>query len=630
MKKYLILFLFWLNFSANAQISAIKKAQIKYDDGLEYVDQKIPELAINAFKEAVKADPKFLDAHLQLGDLYRKLKLFEEAKKSYITAIAINKNLNIATYYYLAYSQLSTGDYANAKNNFNYFVYKYSGTDKNTLTKAKKFILDCDFAIEAIKHPTKYEPINLGFYVNSKYRDYFPALTADGTTLIFTRNVDGNEDFYVANKENNEWQKAVPLNGQINTVNYNEGAQSISPDGKYLFFTACNCPDNFGRCDIYISKKSGNSWEKPINLGEPVNTQYWESQPAITADGNTLYFVSNRPGGFGGFDIWKCTLIDEGKWSIPENLGATINTAYDENTPFVHADGKTLYFSSDGWPGFGKQDIFYSRMDEKGIWTTPKNLGYPINTFNEEVGLIVTADGTEGLFSTNLGGGFGDMDIYSFKLPSNVKPLPITYVKGKVKDKETKEVLAAVIMAIDLKTNEAVFNNFTTKENGDFLAVLPIGNNYSLDAIAEGYLFYSENFELNETHTNKPFEIEIELQKIKLGANVVLKNIFFETNKFELISTSVTELNLLLDFISNNPNLHIEIEGHTDNVGDEKLNQKLAENRAKAVYDFLITNGIAATRLTFKGYGASKPSFNNNTAQGRAQNRRTEFIITKI
>jgi outer membrane protein OmpA-like peptidoglycan-associated protein len=318
-------------------------------------------------------------------------------------------------------------------------------------------------------------------------------------------------------------------------------------------------------------------------------------------------------------------------WTEPVNLGAKINTPYDENTPFMHADGKTLYFSSYGWPGFGNNDIFYSRIGDDGQFTTPVNLGYPINTFNEEIGLIVTADGSEGLFSSNIkDGGFGDLDIYHFKLPEKVKPLPVTYIKGIVSDKESKALLEANVMVIDLKTNTAVFNDYTSNETGDFLIVMPIGSEYSFNVDAPGYLFNSRHFKLNKANANKPYELEIFLEKIKVGSNVVLENIFFDTNKYQLLPSSQAELNILIALLNSNQYVAIEIQGHTDNIGEVKLNEKLSENRAKAVYDFLITNGIDKKRLTFKGYGETKPQYENTTEEGRKLNRRTQFIITKI
>ncbi|MES2447475.1 MAG: OmpA family protein [Bacteroidota bacterium] len=631
MTKFITFLCCLIAFSANAQNSTNKKAQESFEDAQQYLRQNIFDDGIKFLDEAVKLDPKFQLAYIQLGDIYRRLKDHSKAKLNYQKAVNSAATIEPRIYYVLAESELLSGDYAKAKANFLLFQQKNVGADEEFISKTKKYLLDCEFAITAIKTPAKYEPINMGFYINSANRDYFPALTADGETIIFSRVVNNNEDFYTSTKKNNQWQQAQSLSNQINTPNYNEGAQSISPDGKYLFFTGCNRPDGLGRCDIYVSRKEGLAWGKAINLGKNINSEYWESQPSISPDGSTLYFVSNRPGGMGSYDIWKSLLNDGGQWSLPVNLGDKINTPYDENTPFIHADGKTLYFASNGWPGFGDKDIFYSRLDESGKFSPPKNLGYPINTFNEEIGLIVTADGSEGLFSSNIkDGGFGDLDIYHFKLPESVKPFPVTYVKGIVKDKETKQLLQANVLVIDLKNNNAVFNDYTSKETGDFLAVMPIGSEYSFNVDAAGYLFNSQHFELLKNQGNKPIEVEILLDKIKVGSNVTLQNIFFETNKYELLASSRVELNILVDLLKENENVAIEIEGHTDNFGEDKLNQKLSENRAKAVFDFLINNGVDKRRLSYKGYGKTKSKADNKTEEGRRQNRRTEFIVTKI
>ncbi len=630
MNKLIAFLLICCTWEVNAQTSAIKKAQENYEDAQQFLRQSAYDEGIKYLDQAIKADPKFQAAYLQLGDVYRKTKQFQKAIDNYKKAISsAPATVETRVYFTMGESELLTGQYEQSKTSLLQFQSKYKGSDAEYISRTKKYLLDCDFASSALKSPIKFEPINMGFNVNSEYRDYFPALTADGESIIFSRVVKGNEDFYTSIKKEGKWQKAEPLSPNINTPTFNEGAQSISPDGKYLFFTGCNRPDGLGRCDIYLSRKEGKQWGKAINLGSTINSEYWESQPSISPDGNTLYFVSNRPGGLGSYDIWKSTLDDESKWTVPVNLGPSINTSLDESTPFIHSDGKTLYFSSDGWPGMGNKDIFFSKLDHEK-WTKPQNLGYPINTFNEETGFIVGADGSEGLFSSNLGGGFGDLDIYRFKLPESAKPMPVTYVKGIIRDKETKELLEASIVVVDLKTDLAVFNDNTSPETGDFLSVLPLGTTYSFDVDAPGYLFYSKHYNLEKSDASKPFVVELFLDKIKVGANATLSNIFFETNRYALLPNSMAELNLLVDFLTTNDKIYIEIQGHTDSNGDRKLNEKLSDNRAKEVYNFLISNGISAKRLSYKGYGSLQPKADNSTEEGRQQNRRTEFIITKL
>jgi outer membrane protein OmpA-like peptidoglycan-associated protein len=631
MKK--LLFLFFLYFTAccvNAQTSAVKKAQNSFDKAQGYLKNDEYDLAIAALAEAVKADPDFQFAFIQLGDINRRIKAYDASKAAFKNAIVLGKDADPRMYYGLAEVDINTGDYTDGLSNIKLFLNKYKGTDQDFIRRANKYLKDCEFATMAIKSPKKYEPVNLGDAINSKYRDYFPSVTADGEKMIFSRNISDNEDFYIAEKKDNKWGIPVPLSSKINTEKFNEGAQSISSDGRYLFFTGCNRPDGLGRCDIYVSHKEGSSWGEPFNLGAPLNTPYWESQPTISPDGNTLYFVSNRPGGQGGYDIWKSILKSDGYWSRPENLGPEINTPYDEHTPFIHSDGRTLYFSSDGWPGMGNKDIFLSRTGDNGKWGVPENLGYPINTFNEETGLIVTPDGTEGLFSSNLKGGYGDMDIYRFKMPADKKPMPITYVKGVVKDKETGKFLEAQVQVVNLKSKNTEYNDFTSAENGEFLAVMPIGGNYLFNVSADGYLFHSENYQLNEAYINTPFLLQIALEKLKVGTNVVLKNIFFNTNEYVLLPASVTELNTLVNLLKNNSKVSIEIQGHTDNVGNDVDNKKLSLMRAKAVYDYLTAQKIAPERLAYKGLGETAPIANNDNENNRKLNRRTSFVITAL
>ena len=614
--------------SVFAQVSNNKKAQSFYQQAgqlLEKTDYPAAELVL---KNAVAEDPMFQGAYILLANVQRIQKKYADAKASYLKSMLIDSNIQPAVLYNLAETEFATQEFDKAKKHFADFLMQDNSSDR--AKSSKKYLLDCDFAVVAINKPVKYSPVNLGKGVNTSNAEYFPALTADGETLVFTRQIGGNEDFWTSQFQNNVWSEATPLSTKINTSRFNEGAQTISPDGKYLFFTGCNRPDGFGRCDIYVSHREGKDWGEPYNVGKPVNSEYWESQPAISPDGRTLYFISNRPGGSGGYDIWKSTITDEAKWGAAVNLGPEVNTPFDENTPFLHADGRTLYFSSDGWPGFGHKDIYYSRMDDTGKFKKPTNMGYPINSFEDENGLIVSADGSSGIFSSNFKDGFGLQDIYRFGIPEVAKPLKITYVKGVVKDKDTKKTMESNVQVIDLNTNRPVFDDYTDPETGNFLAVMPIGSNYLFNVNAEGYMFYSENFELKQSDINKPYQIEVYIEKIKPGGNVTLRNIFFDTNKFNLLPASVKELDLLVDFLQQNASVNIEIQGHTDNVGDNKLNQKLSLDRASTVYNYLVKNQINPQRLTFKGFGSTKPIADNTVEAGRKSNRRTTFVITKV
>ncbi len=626
MKKWLIYILCGWSLQVAAQGQPSRKAQNHFQQALRFLGQQHFNEGIRDLKTAVALEPTYVEAHLQLALVYRKTRQYESALPHFEKAMALQGPENSIFFLQWGETALLSGKYALAQQQLTHFLTLHPLKEEE-IKLANKYLKDCTFALQAMLHPIPYQAINMGEGINSPYRDYYPTLTANGETIIFSRVVNGNEDFYTAHLTEGIWSRAVPLSQRINTPQFNEGAQSISPDGKYLFFTGCNRPDGLGSCDLFVSRKEGKDWGKPTNLGNSINSSYWDSQPAISPDGMTLFFVSNRPGGYGGYDLWKTTYSEEGQWSVPENLGPEINTEFDEFKPFLHADGKTLYFSSNGWPGMGDQDIFYSRF-ENGKFNTPVNLGYPINTHREESGLMVSADGKTGYFSTVREDGFGDMDIYQFQLPDHLKPLPVTYVKGVVRDEETRQLLEANLLIVDLKTNLAIYNDYTSPETGDFLAVIPIGSTYSFYVEADGYLFHSDNYELTEVCTQQPYEIEISLKRIRKGQKVTMRNIFFDTDRYELLTASIGELQLLADFLKENPKVAIEIQGHTDSTGSDQSNRLLSEQRAKAVHDYLIMQQIPAQRLRYKGFGATQPSADNQSEEGRRQNRRTEFVIT--
>ena len=628
MKRLIALLLLCLPFMVQAQdrqyTTANKDAIKLYTRAKESIDYQLYFQAIATLKSAVALDPNFLEAQNQLADLLRITKQHKDAVEHYLKVIAVNPEFNRSVYVNIGSEEINIGDYANAQ----IHLLKYQSYDNITPDRKKytdHLLSDCTFSIEALQHPVTFKPFNVGPEINSIDDEYMPVVTADESELIFTRKIKDNEDFYKSTKLNGKWTPAVYLSHQINTPNYNEGAQSITQDGQYLFFTGCDRPTVLGQCDIYVSKRNGSDWEAPYNLGPPVNSRAWESQPSISSDGKTLYFVSNRKGGYGGYDIWKSTLTDKG-WSEPENLGPNVNTPYDEQSPFIHPDDNTLYFSSNGWPGLGNLDIFVSRRDKDGNWQKPTNLGYPINTYADDSGLTLNARGDVGYFASNNIKGYGGYDIYAFEMPTASRPKVVSFVKGDVKDAKTNKPIVAIVEIIDLETNKTVYKN-TLEDDGHFLATLTAGKKYALNISKGGYMFYSENFSLTGENEKKQFQINVPLQTIEAGNKVVLKNIFFDTNKFDIKDESKVELQKLIYFLNDNPKVVIEVSGHTDDVGNDAINQVLSQNRAKAVYLYLIAQHIPAARLVYKGYGKTQPMASNTTEDGRQQNRRTEFKI---
>jgi outer membrane protein OmpA-like peptidoglycan-associated protein len=433
------------------------------------------------------------------------------------------------------------------------------------------------------------------------------------------------EDFYISYYSDNSWQKAFNAGPPLNT-RQNEGAQTLSSGGNYMFFTACDRPRGLGSCDIYFSVFNNGNWSEPSNLGNPVNSPSWESQPSISSDGKMLFFSSNRPGGMGGKDLWFSKFSFNNIWKDPVNLGKVINSIGDEMSPFIHFDGRTLYFASDGRAGMGGFDIYITRMNTDSSWTEPKNLGYPINTFNDEMGLVIESEGQRAYFSSIRDKSNGK-DIFYFYLYENVQPNPVSYMKGKVYDKETGKLLKAEYELINLSNGNVTLKNFTD-ETGNFLVCLPSGYNYGINVSKTGYLFYSENFMLEKEHTiMEPFIKRINLCPIKVGEKMQLSNVFYEVDSWDLKKESISELNNLANLLSENKALIMEIGGYTDSTGTDEYNLVLSEKRALSVVNYLIGKGISIKRLKYKGYGNTYPIGNNVTEEGRKLNRRTEAKI---
>lgn len=629
----LIMFLFVLNINAQNDnkkvIELCKKAKTE-------LNAKNFDKAANYLQKAKKVDSTFADIYVIQGDMYNFTLKSSDAADSYNKAISLNPKLKPILYFITAEEEMKCGRYESAQSHYNTYLDK-TLPQCPLLKEVNKALQICEFAIEAMKNPMEFEPINMGPNINSEYDEYLPTVVADESEIIFTvlRPRDekticnfclNEEDFYASRKENGEWQPRYPLEYPINS-SYNEGAQCISPDGHYLFFTLCDTDFGNGSCDLYWSKRIGNRWSRPRNFDKPVNTKFWESQPSIAPDGKTIYFVSNRPNGEGKMDIWKTEMTEEGKFTEPENLGKVINTEENESAPFIHADGRTLFFVSDGHVGMGGRDIFYSTLTDTG-WSKPVNLGYPINTAADEINLIINAAGTVAYYSSDKEGGYGGQDLYYFQLDERLRPTPVTYIKGKVYDALTSEPLKANIELIDLTNNKTITSTTSDPTTGEFLACILTGTNVLMNVSNPYYPFYSENFQIEQNYTElDPFLKDIPLKRPQIGETFVLRNVFFDFDQSVLKKESYVELDKLVDYLNQTKSIKIELGGHTDNQGSAEYNEKLSLDRAKTVYDYLISKGISAERLTYKGYGKSKPIATNDTEEGRGENRRTEFKI---
>ncbi|MDE3214257.1 MAG: PD40 domain-containing protein, partial [Bacteroidota bacterium] len=492
-----------------------------------------------------------------------------------------------------------------------------------------------EFAIHyAETHPDNgyiFKPENLGDSINSANLEYFPSITVDRKKLFFTRRISGNEDIYESDlSDDSVWGKAYPLPGLINTPTFNEGGQNISQDGKWLIFTGCNFPRGYGSCDLYISFLTPKGWSEPQNLGPEINTEFWESTPSLSPDKRDLYFSSNRPGGYGGKDIWVSHREPDGSWGPPENLGPQINTAGDESTPFIHADNQTLYFNSTGLPGYSnKPDLFVTHKLPNGKWSTPENLGYPINTIDDEGSLVVASDGTTAYYSSDRSDSKGGLDIYTFQLRKDIRPLRTLWVKGQVYDAKTHLGLPCTVELTDIQSGTVV-SRLQTDEEGHYLVTLPVGKDYAFNVHRKGYLFYSQNYNLGTTNPDSTFTADIPLQPIEANAHIVLKNVFFDTKRTALNPESIAELDRVVALMQENPGIKIRITGYTDNVGKPADNLVLSKGRAISVVNYLLSKGIANDRLSFEGLGEANPVADNSSEEGRALNRRTELKIISV
>ena len=614
--------------------SSSNKAIKTYNDGVIYYDYFDFKKAETLFKIAISHDPEFYEAYMMLGELYSKQNNPARAVENYRKAISIDSLAYIPVYFSLANAEMMIEDYHSALTNYRAYLRNGSGSAKNRQIAARN-IKSCEFAIEAIKKPVPFNPVSIGGSINTKDDEYWPSITADGQTMMFTRQSYGSsdflnrsnyqEDFYISILSDTGWMTPFNAGEPLNTTQ-NEGAQTLSSNGNYMYFTACDRPGGLGSCDLYFSANNNGKWSIPYNLGSPVNTASWESTPSISADGNMLFFSSSRAGGAGGKDLWYSIMNEKGTWNEPVNMGNKINTDGDEMSPFIHFDGRSLYFSSNGRPGMGGLDIYLTRMKEDSSWTEPQNLGYPVNTSSDDMGLVIEASGQKAYFSSKRDNSNGK-DIFWFTLDKTFRPNPVSYMKGNVTDKETGRMLKADFELINLTTDKITIKS-RTDDRGNFLVCLPSGNNYGINVSKPGYLFYSENFMFEGIHTvMEPLVKKITLSPVKVGEKMLLTNVFYEIDRWELKKESMSELDNLAELLKFNKDFVVEIGGYTDSTGTAEYNLQLSEKRALSVVNYLIENGISTERLQYKGYGNAYPIADNITMEGRRLNRRTEVKI---
>jgi len=600
---------------------------IKAQDALAAGNFTNAEMLVN---KSILIDSNNVTAYLLLSDISDELSNLGQQRKALEKVLLLDSINYPLAHKLLAELCFSQGDYNDALRNYQHYQSFKISSDSSFVTNR---IQSSVFAVESISKNKKATIFSPGETINSSLQEYWPAIATNDSVLYFTRLISNDNSFvyeriFVSQRNVNGWDTPEQLSFSENE-NVNIGTMCISADGKLLFYTACGQKDGYGSCDIYYARKINDLWSKPVNAGSVVNTSAWEAQPSVSSDNRNLYFASGRLGGYGGMDIWRCDMAEMKNGSLffsnPQNLGKSINTNGNDFSPFIHADGSTLYFSSEGKFGFGGSDMFISRLNDT-VWSEAVNLGFPLNSRSNDDGLVVSPTAKIAFFSSNREKTVDrSKDLFQIELPEEFLPEKVGYITGKVYDIESGRCIEATIeiTPIDKGVGKTVISDIS---NG-YITTLNAGRLYGLHVDKDGYLFYSKHFNLKEVSTFSQAErLDIFLEPVKAGKKFVLPNVFFDFDSDVLKSESDDELQKLTDFLRNNQRLKIEISGHTDTIGSREYNLVLSENRAKAIYNYLI-RFIDPLRLTYKGYGSEVPVSTNETEEGRALNRRSEIKI---
>lgn len=624
------------------------------------------EKALEFYLKAHAFNPDNAELNMKIGDCYIYTAHYDRAITFLERAIELNVP-NLDVFFLLGEAYRNNYQFDKAMEQFNF--YRQSLTPQEAIQQRQRIdrrIAYCENAKRLMEEPVRVFIDNAGPNINSPYDDSSPLLSPDGNTLYFTsRRPEGRrprqdrvdhkyfENIFYSRKVGEDWGAARPLEGRVNSSKSHEATAGIYPDGRSLYVYISQRRGS----DLYETTMDDGSWSRPRRLPRHISGKgNQETSIVFTSDGRRAYFISDRPGGFGGQDIWTTTRDERGRWTEPVNLGATVNTEYDEESLYLAPDDVTLYFSSRGHNSMGGFDIFKTTF-RNGRWTQPQNLGYPINTPGDDLYFVMDPDGKTAYYSAKKADGYGGSDIYKVTFLGPEKPLllpaevdmvaslvrpvdynmmeeevevvsvPMTILRGRILDDKDDEPLLATIELYDNETEELLAEFNSHAETGKYVLSLPGGKNYGISVRAEDYLFHSENINISESTISREIINDIRLKKVEVGESIVLNNIFFDTGAASLRPESYAELGVLHKLMVDNPGLKIEISGHTDNVGSAAINQRISEQRARSVVEFLVGRGIDRDRLTYKGYGFEKPIASNATEEGRQLNRRTEFEI---
>ncbi len=661
MKKIIFTFLLSANCLLSiAQNVNFSKANFKNDkEGLKTALKNIQEgnslyfrsihsKALILFLKAQKFNNKNAELNAKIGDCYFHIGAMDKAQQYLETALKLDKDLDGYFIYLMAKIYHWNNKFTEAIKQYRIAKTKGSRVNPKPLGDIDKKIKECTYAKTLVKKPVNVKIINVGTAINTSNHEYVPVITADESEMFFTsrrKNTVGGgrdpgiddyfEDIYYTEKKDGKWTNAINIGPPINT-NMHDATVGLSIDGQKLFIYRDN---KKGDGNIFVTKRKGEKWTEPKELPKPINSKYQETSACYDYTGKTIYFVSDRPGGKGGKDIYKATQQKDGSWGEATNLGNTINTPFDEDAIFLQADGKTLYFSSNGAKSMGGFDIFKS-VNKKGKWSRPVNLGFPINSADDDLCFVLTANGEHGYYTSSKVGGEGKKDIYRItfldQIKNNSRP-KLTLLKGIIFDNKTKKPLSALIEIYDNDKDKLVSTYESNSSTGKYMVSLPAGHNYGINVKKKGYLFHSENVNIPDSAAFQEIEKNIGLDKLEAGKKIVLANIFYDYNKSSLRTSSFNELDKVVELLNKNPKMKVELGAHSDSRGSNSYNLKLSQARAQSCVDYLTSKGISKSRLNAKGYGETMPIISDATInkmtseikkeEAYQENRRTEFKI---
>jgi outer membrane protein OmpA-like peptidoglycan-associated protein/tetratricopeptide (TPR) repeat protein len=621
-----------------------KKVEKLYDEGIGYYKKGNYAEALKIMRKLTTDEPEFTDAWFVTGMIYFKRynSNFKEAEKNFRKVISLCPSYDPYVYFYLGEICYSSDRFDSTITYLTEFTKDVEKIKSDQDYDRAMELLNYSIRyVEMINKPVPFEP-RVVEGISTVENEYLPIISADNQMALYTREIkllpDKNSVFTTTKSVEKFMFSSATADGNFSEGEEmpdpfnrtdNEGGAALTIDNNTLFYTVCKYTKNntYYNCDLYASENIGGEWGPIRPVSDKINqSTTWESQPTISPDGKTLYFVSDRPGGSGEYDIYKSIKNEKNEWSYPVNLGPTINSKGNEKSPFLHPDGKTLYFSSDGWLGLGGFDIFFSRIDEQGKWSKPKNIGYPINSTEDEVSFFVSTDGTHAFFASNKLQGKGGWDLYTFELYQEARPDKVLFIKGTVKSESEAEPVKARIELKNLETkkiSEIPLDSLT----GNYVAVAPFATDYVMTVKKEGYVYETKYISKIDSVFKTPATIDLQIQPIEINKSYRINDIYFGFNKFELSDESKAVIDQLTEFLTENPKIKIQVQGHTDNIGNDADNVKLSENRARSVFDYLVSKGLSKERITYKGFGKSMPVASNETEEGRGKNRRTVFVI---